>query len=219
MSGSPVRFGAMTVAALALALVTGLDWLAVQRQWIGVERVVKPLVMVALAWLALAMGAADTNLGRYLLVALVFSFFGDIFLLGTNVVDFSGGLASFLVAHIAFVLAFLTLGFQPGWALLGLAIAVPLSLTSGRRIVRAAARQGGAALGAGVTAYLVVVALMVVAASGTGRPLVLLGALSFLFSDTLLALDRYVGPRSNARMLVIVTYHLGQVLMVVGVLR
>jgi uncharacterized membrane protein YhhN len=74
-------------------------------------------------------------------------------------------------------------------------------------------------MGAGVTAYLVVVAAMVVGACATGRPLVFLGALAFLFSDTLLALDRFVGRRANARMLVIVAYHLGQVMMVVGVLR
>jgi uncharacterized membrane protein YhhN len=74
-------------------------------------------------------------------------------------------------------------------------------------------------LGAGVTTYLVVVSLMVVTASGTARPLVFLGALLFLLSDTVLALDRFVGQRANARMLVIVTYHLGQVLMVIGALR
>ncbi len=206
-------------AAVALALVAALDWLAVQRQWARVEQVAKPLVMVALAWLAFTMGAADHDVGRFLLVALGFSLVGDIFLLGKGAVDFSGGLASFLVAHIAFVLAFLTLGVQPWWALLGLLTAVPLGLTAGRRIVQAAAHEGGAALGGAVTAYLVVVVAMVVAASGTARPLVILGALTFLLSDTVLALDRFVGPRSNARMLVIVTYHLGQVMMVVGALR
>ena len=206
-------------AAVALALVAALDWLAVQRQWARVEQVAKPLVMVALAWLAFTMGAADHDVGRFLLVALGFSLVGDIFLLGKGAVDFSGGLASFLVVHIAFVLAFLTLGVQPWWALLGLLIAVPLGLTAGRRIVQAAAHEGGAALGGAVTAYLVVVVAMVVAASGTARPLVILGALAFLLSDTVLALDRFVGPRSNARMLVIVTYHLGQVMMVVGALR
>ena len=206
-------------AAVTLALVAALDWLAVQRQWARVEQVAKPLVMVALAWLAFTMGAADHDVGRFLLVALGFSLVGDIFLLGKGAVDFSGGLASFLVAHIAFVLAFLTLGVQPWWALLGLLIAVPLGLTAGRRIVQAAAHEGGAALGGAVTAYLVVVVAMVVAASGTARPLVILGALAFLLSDTVLALDRFVGPRSNARMLVIVTYHLGQVMMVVGALR
>jgi len=207
------------VAAIALALVASLDWAAVQRQWVLVERVAKPLVIVVLAWLAVTMGATDHDVGRFLLVALGFSLVGDIFLLGKKTVDFTGGLVSFLVAHIAFVLAFLTLGVEPRWALVGLLVAVPLSLTAGRRIVQAATHEGGAALGSAVTAYLVVIVAMVTAASGTALPLVFVGALAFLLSDTVLALDRFVGPRSNARMLVIVTYHLGQVLMVVGALR
>ena len=206
-------------AAIALALVAALDWAAVQRRWVGVERVAKPLVIVVLGWLAVTMGATDHDVGRFLLVALGFSLVGDIFLLGTNTVDFSGGLVAFLLAHIAFVLAFLTLGVEPRWALVGLLVAVPLSLTAGRRIVQAATHEGGAALGSAVTAYLVVIVAMVTAASGTALPLVFVGALAFLLSDTVLALDRFVGPRSNARMLVIVTYHLGQVLMVVGALR
>ena len=88
-----------------------------------------------------------------------------------------------------------------------------------RRIVRGAADQGGAALGAGVTAYLLVISAMVVTASGTGRLLVLLGAVSFLVSDTVLALDRFVGQRPHSRMVVIVTYHLGQLMMVIGALQ
>ena len=207
------------LAAQALALIAALDWLAVHRRWVRLEQVAKPLFMVALGWLALTMGAAGHDIGRYLLVALGFSLVGDIFLLGGRDVDLSGGLVAFLVAHIAFVLAFLTLGFHLWWALVGLVIAAPLGMTAGRRIVRGAARRGGVALGAGVTAYIMVAGSMVVAASGTARPLVLLGALAFLFSDTLLALDRFVGPRANARVLVIVTYHLAQVLMVVGALR
>ena len=206
-------------AAIALALVTALDWAAVQRQWVRVERVAKPVVIVVLTWLAVTMGATDHDVGRFLLAALGFSLVGDIFLLGKKTVDFTGGRVSFLVAHIAFVLAFLALGVEPRWALVGLLVAVPLSLTAGRRIVRAATLEGGAALGSAVTAYLVVIVAMVTAASGTALPLVFLGAIAFLLSDTVLALDRFVGPRSNARMIVIVTYHLGQVLMVVGALR
>ena len=206
-------------AAIALALVAALDWAAVRRQWVRVERVAKPLVIVVLAWLAVTMGATDHDVGRFLLVALGFSLVGDTFLLGSKPVDFSGGLAAFLVAHIAFVLAFFTLGVEPRWALAGLLFAVPLSLTAGRRIVRAATHEGGAALGGAVTAYLLVIVAMVAAASGTALPIVFLGAIAFLLSDLVLALDRFVGPRSNARMLVIVTYHLGQVLMVVGAIR
>ena len=63
------------------------------------------------------------------------------------------------------------------------------------------------------------VSAMVITASGTGRLLVLLGALTFMISDTVLGLDRFVGPRANARMVVIVTCHLGQAMMVIGALR
>ena len=210
----------MTAAAVgAFALIVAVDWAAVYRQWARVERVAKPLVMVALAWLALTMGAAHDPVGRCVLVALVFSLTGDIFLLRESAPDFVGGLISFLLAHLAYVLAFLTLGFQQWWALAGILIAVLLSLTAGRRIVQGAMAHGGAALGAGVAAYLVVICVMVITASGTGRPVVLLGAVSFLVSDTVLALDRFVGPRGNARIVVIVTYHLGQLLMVIGALR
>ena len=215
-----VRFGAMTVAAaFALTLSLALDWWAVHRQRVPLERVAKPLVMVALGWLALSIGAIHSDVGRLVLVALVLSLAGDVFLLGSSSADFLGGLVSFLLAHGAYIFAFLALGFQRWPALAGLLIAGSLGLTSGRRIVRAAAREGGGALGAGVMAYLVVISVMVVTASGTARLLVLLGALSFLISDTVLATDRFVGPRAHARMVVIVTYHLGQVLMVIGALR
>lgn len=206
-------------AAMAFTLIALLDWLAVYRQWARFERIAKPLVMVALAGLALTMGAADHPAGRWVLVALFFSLVGDIFLLRTARSDFLGGLIAFLLAHLAYVLAFLTVGFHQWWAWFGVLITVSLGLTSGRRIVRAAARAEGVALGAGVTAYLLVICAMVITASGTARPLVLLGALAFVISDTVLAMDRFVGPRAHARLVVVMTYHLGQVLMVVGTLR
>jgi uncharacterized membrane protein YhhN len=223
-----------TTAAAVLALTVALDWLAVSRQWARVEQVAKPLVMVALGWLALTMGAVTSGAvtsgavtsaathpatGRLLLVAVLFSLIGDVFLLGRTAVRFAGGLVSFLVAHIAYVAAFLAQGFHPLWALPGLLVALPLGAISGRRIVRAATREGGAALGGAVTTYMVVIVAMVATAGGTARPIVLLGALIFLVSDTVLATDRFVGPRAHARIVVMVTYHLGQVLMVVGALR
>ena len=216
-----VRFGAMTTTAAAatLALMAALDWLAVHRLWARVEQVAKPLVMVALGWLALTMGAAQHGVGRLLLVALVLSLIGDVFLLGKGTAHFAGGLLSFLMAHIAFVAAFLTQGFHLWSALLGLLIAAALGLTSGRRIMRAAAQEGGPGLGGAVTAYMVVIAAVVVTAGGTARPLVVVGALAFLLSDTVLALDRFVGPRAHARVVVIVAYHLGQTMRVVGALR
>jgi uncharacterized membrane protein YhhN len=60
---------------------------------------------------------------------------------------------------------------------------------------------------------------MVVAAWATGRPLLALGATVFMASDAVLASDRFVRPLRWGRLAVMVTYHLGQVLIVLGVLR
>lgn len=67
-----------------------------------------------------------------------------------------------------------------------------------------------------VTAYLAVSVVMVALAGGTGYLLTLLGALVFLLSDAILGLDRFVSPRARASLVVIVTYHVAQALIVLG---
>ena len=203
--------------AAALAVVAVLDWWAVCRDHRRVETVAKPLVMVLLAALALALGAGGTGVGRWLLLALALGTVGDVLLLRDTEPRFLGGLGAFLLGHLAYVAAFITLGFHQGWALLGAAVVALDLATAGRRILRAAAAQDRA-LGGAVAAYMLVIAAMTVTAWGTGRPVVALGAVVFVVSDTLLALDRFVRPRPASRVAVMVTYHLGQVLMVLGAL-
>lgn len=67
-----------------------------------------------------------------------------------------------------------------------------------------------------VTAYLAVSVVMVALAGGTGYLLTLLGALIFLLSDAILGLDRFVAPRARASLVVIVSYHIAQALIVMG---
>jgi uncharacterized membrane protein YhhN len=204
--------------AAALAVTAVLDWWAVCRDHPRVETVAKPLVMVLLAALALALGAGGTGVGRLLLVAIALGAVGDVLLLGDSEPRFLGGLTAFLLGHLAYVAAFATIGFHPGWAAFGAALVLLDLASAGRRVLGAAARQDRA-LGGAVAAYMLVIAAMTVTAWGTGRPLVALGAVVFVVSDTLLALDRFVRPRPAGRVLVMVTYHLGQVLMVLGALR
>ena len=59
---------------------------------------------------------------------------------------------------------------------------------------------------------------MVIYAFTTGVPLIAVGASVFAFSDTVLARDRFVHPWDRAQLLVMVTYHVGQALIVAGVL-
>jgi uncharacterized membrane protein YhhN len=205
---------------VAVALAAPLDWWAVVAGARRAEWLLKPLVLLALAAAAWAAGAPDLPAGRWLLAGLVLSLAGDVALLSDREPRFVAGLAAFLLAHVAYVVSFAHLGVPAGsLALAGVVLVVAMAATVGRRVLPAAAREGGPALGAACAAYLVVIGTMVVAAWATGRPLLALGATVFMASDAVLATDRFLRPLRWGRLAVMVTYHLGQVLIVLGVLR
>lgn len=154
-----------------------------------------------------------------MLAALALSLLGDVALLSDSEPRFVAGLGSFLLAHVAFVVAFVHLGMpRADLGLVRLALVAGLTLVVGTRVVPSARREGGVALGAAVTAYMGVIGVMVVAAWATGHALVALGATVFMVSDAVLAMDRFVRERRFGALAVMVTYHLGQVLLVLGVL-
>ena len=59
---------------------------------------------------------------------------------------------------------------------------------------------------------------MAVLGWATGRPLVGLGASLFVVSDTVLAMGRFVQDRRWTHVVVMVTYHLAQALIMAGLL-
>ncbi len=195
-----------------------VDWWAVAREDRRTETWAKPATLVALVVTALALGAADSTAGRWLVVALVFGLLGDIALLGDSVARFQAGVAAFLVGHLAYLVCFAALGLpRPGWSWAVLAVlAVTVVVT--RDVVPATYRQGGAGLAVPVAVYTVVIGAMLVCAWFTGEPLVALGATVFVTSDATLSVDRFVRPLPHAHLVVMVTYHVGQALIVLGVL-
>ena len=70
-----------------------------------------------------------------------------------------------------------------------------------------------------MTAYVLVLLAMALAAGATGRPLLILGGLLFALSDTVLALDRFDAPRARSHVVVLSLYHAAQAAIVLGVLR
>ena len=211
MSGSSLIW--LLPAALAL-----VDWYAVARGDRRTETWAKPAVLVALIVTALVLGAADSAAGVWLLVALVFGLAGDVFLLGDSDTRFRLGLAAFLVGHLAFVASFIQLGLDPqGWNYLSFLVLGGCLLAT-RQVAASTYLRGGLALAVPVGIYTVVIGAMVIYAFTTGVPLVAIGATVFAVSDTVLARDRFVRPWDGARLLVMVTYHVGQALIVAGVL-
>jgi uncharacterized membrane protein YhhN len=203
------------VLPAALALI---DWYAVARGDRRTEVWVKPATLGALIAVALVLGAAGTPAGVWLLAALLLGLVGDVVLLGDSDTRFRLGLAAFLVGHLALVVAFTRLGLHPaGWAWLAWVV-LSTCLLATRRVVPATFLRGGRALALPVSLYTVVIGAMVIVAFDTGEPLVAVGATIFAASDSILAVDRFVEPRPWAPVAVMVTYHLGQALIVGGLL-
>jgi uncharacterized membrane protein YhhN len=209
---------------LAVALVAAVvDWAAV---WTGgarsraVERVAKPLVLLALLGVALTWPVDTGGIGvrPWLVVALAASLAGDVLLLPPG--RFVGGLVAFLVAHLAYLGAFLQVPGEPSWLVAGVVVASILVLTVGRLLVAAASRVG---LGAPVAIYLLAICAMAVAATRTGLPAAILGAWLFVASDSMLGWSRFKAAASwpergpaALRVAVMVTYHTGQVMLVLA---
>ena len=209
----------MNVAAgivLGLAGVVAVaDWVAVWRRSAPggraeIENVLKPLVLVLLIAAALVIDPSDSGQRAWFVVALVLSLAGDVFLL-PSVDRFVPGLASFLLAHVAYIVG---LSYDDGP--LAPAVAVVLLVPVAVRVIGAVRRREPELL-VPVAVYIAVIAAMVVMALRSGNTLAAVGALVFAASDSTLALDRFDRHRRWMPTVVMVTYHLAQGFLVLSV--
>jgi uncharacterized membrane protein YhhN len=203
--------------AVIYALLGGFalgDWIAVRRRVRVAEYLCKPAVVAALVAVALNLHPVDPGQRRWFVVALLLSLAGDVFLMlpGDRFVP---GLAAFLLAHVAFLVGFVVRGLHGAQVLAGLEVVALASGLLAPRILRDVPERERAP----VAVYMGVISLMVAAAFGTGGVLAVLGAALFFSSDATLAWARFVSPDIDSRLFVMVTYHLGQLLLVASLAR
>jgi uncharacterized membrane protein YhhN len=210
---------------LFLALgVGGFNWIAVEKNWKRVKYITKPtVILLFLAWLwqnhSLGGGMLWFSLG------LVFSLAGDVLLL-LPANFFLPGLVAFLLAHVMYLV---------GFNLSITSISVPILIVSllffggtqlyYRRLARSLRESGQENLKLPVAFYTTIISLMAISAMFTlANPvwnslyavMATCGAILFVLSDSLLAWDRFVAPISHGHLLVMLTYHLGQLGIILG---
>ena len=186
------------------------DWIAVWRSRKTLEYAAKPLALVALIGVALTLVPEDESTRTWFVAALVLSLAGDVFLMLPRDL-FVAGLASFLLAHLAYIG-----GLGEAWPWL-LPVAV-VAAAVGTPIVRALRRDGHNDLLGPVLLYMAAISVMVACAIGEGDPRAIVGAGLFMFSDSLIAWNRFVRPLAWAPVTIMVTYHLGQAGLVLSLL-
>ncbi len=198
----------------AAAVVACIDWWSVRSSRPKIELFAKPLVMVALLAAATQINADPASVKWLIAAGLAGGLVGDIALL-PRFDAFIVGLAAFLVGHLFYVVAFVSVGLEPVALLLGLAVAAALTFVLGRPIIAAVA---GSRLRVPVLCYVAVIGAMLISGIGTGLAFVGVGALAFGLSDSLLGTDRFVELRDDRRMWVHVLYHVAQMLIVAALL-
>jgi uncharacterized membrane protein YhhN len=189
--------------------------LTISAEYHGPRRLVyicKPLTVILIILLALLAKYPVTHLYRYLIVAgLVCSLAGDVFLM-LPADRFVQGLLSFLVAHLFYIAAFLLAGEHAAvymWA------GLPLLCYGGLMLWWLWPALGR--MKAPVIVYLLVILLMGWAALSryletrqAGSLLAASGALLFMASDSILAVNRFRGRFRPAQLLILSTYFTAQ---------
>jgi uncharacterized membrane protein YhhN len=211
----------MTGVAFLLLAFAGVaavgDWFAVARETKALEYLCKPLTMVLLIGAALALDPADPTVRTWFVIALALSLAGDVFLMLPRDL-FVFGLAAFLLGHLAYVVGMHVDGVSGGRFLVGIVVVVVAVLVIGTRILRGVRAGPEPALAGPVVAYMSVISLMVASAIGTGNGAAIVGASSFYASDALIAWNRFLAELRHGHVAIMVTYHLGQLGLVLSLL-
>lgn len=169
----------------------------------------KPLTTLLIIGVAISQDSTAPLYHQWVLVALGLSLLGDIALMFHGNRWFLTGLGSFLLAHLAFIAAFLS-GVEsptlPWWAVLS-----PLA----GALVLPRLWPGAKSLRPAVVAYGLVLCGMVLAAAaryqadpGATALLALAGAVLFQASDSLLGFRQFVAAYRGAQPLILATYWL-----------
>ena len=185
----------------------------------------KPLLMpllILLVWVN--SDGMPRNILLLLLGALVFSWIGDVALLFDKNYPFlfMVGLGGFLIAHIQYIILFIksahkiefTKGVTPYLVILMFGYTLFLIQLLWPHLGE---------LQIPVFVYATVLMLMGVFAVSrqvdNGKLLVILGAILFVTSDSILAINKFYSPMAYGRVLTMLTYTTAQLLIVIGILR
>ena len=194
------------------------------------EFVCKPMLMIILSsWFFFNSRRYGDRFTILVQVGLFFSLVGDVAMMFQYKDEFNFliGLGAFLIAQLCFVMAFMRniidVGGLEGWLLGGsLSIVVALYAILFSWQLMQHVEEG---LSSPVTAYVVAIALMgITAALRHGRTfprsfwMVFVGALLFIGSDSLLAINRFVKPLAWGPLTVIIVYAAAQFLITAGCL-
>ena len=169
--------------------------------------------MLGLLWYYLA---NSFHRNKLYILALIFSFFGDVFLLSTEKLFFLSGLISFLIAHIFYIFLVKKRLQKPGGIQLLMAV-IPnlIILVVLLRFLYPSLgemRIPVTIYGITITTFGAVSLLYFLQEKSKGALLLVIGTYAFIVSDAVLAINLFYKPFALLPVIIMVTYLLAQFL-------
>ena len=208
----------ITVASIVFLVVAITDVYVVITQNKTIEMIFKPLLMTSLAVVYLV---SVKKPSFWLLSALFFSFWGDVFLLD-KANFFVFGLASFLVAHVVYVKITTSFLYKDS-AVRILTSAIPFVLLFVGLLGLIYNNLGDMLLpvlvyGIAISTFGTAALLNYRQQKTTANTWLLLGAILFIASDSLIALNNFYMPKPLFNIAIIVLYIVSQYLIVKAIM-
>ena len=191
-----------------------------------VERITKPLLVMILAvYFIWNTGSISTGLKKWILPALFFSWTGDILLMfvADNASFFLAGLVAFLIAHIFYIFFFHAV--RVGENIKGKVFLLVLVFIY-YAVLMTVLSPGLGSMKLPVRIYGVFICFMLMLAlhalyskyRQAGLKMAA-GALLFVLSDTVLAINKFYYPFMEAGIIIMITYSAAQLLIVQGAIE
>ncbi len=212
------------ITLYAVALVFVAEIITVTLNLTTLNFVVKPLIMISLACYYLASTKQRNTL---FLIAILFCWVGDVLLLFKPELFFIAGLIAFLTGHVLYIVCYQRMRYNESKnALLGpqkIRFALPIILVGTGLVVVLYPVLGD--LRIPVMIYALVITIMALQAlfrfgytTNKSFVLVFIGAILFMISDSLLAINKFLMPIQFASFYIMATYMVAQYLIVEGVI-
>ena len=199
------------ILQIILVIVFAIDLFFIFNDQPELRFFTKPLLLPILILMYFSqVNSAKTQLDKLFLAGLTLSFFGDVFLLFNW--GFLPGLGSFLLAHVFYIISFRKKIQNSIWKFW------PIILGLYASILLVFLFPYLKEMKIPVLIYAVVISVMMYNALKTHNRNLMIGALLFLISDTLLSVNLFVKPLMILNLLVMITYVLAQCFLVRGML-
>ena len=199
------------IALFVFVLISVLDLIGIIFKIESLLYVFKPFIMLALLFLYTS-SVSDIN--KWYSTALIFSFFGDVFLMYPGQFPFKIGLISFLIAHILFIRIVMQRIKKVSFLSILTAI-IPFGIFLSLLIFTIKDNLDELLVpviiyGFTISMFGVVSLINYVETKSAKSIWMLIGALLFMISDTLLAINKFYNPVHILEIFVMVTYILAQ---------